>query len=419
MKKTFLFVLCCCAINLIYAQNIVKEHYTVSGGLLGAANFSQFRITNDNPNNIDYETKTGWSAGGWVNFPVSNNFSIEPQVMHSSYRYLTNSTANVLLKDGNITYISVPLLLKFGLSDKFAITAGPQVDFMSKVKNNTGSTAQENDFNQTSFSGFAGLEILPHGRVTLFGRYIHGFSNMNEKNEAQPLEYKNQNIQAGLKLKLFGKKVPADSDGDGVSDPNDKCPNVIGLARYDGCPIPDTDGDGINDELDKCPGQAGTAKYDGCPVPDRDGDGINDELDKCPDVAGIAANDGCPETKGEVSDKLTRVVNTNAQNIVFTGTTVTLMTKSNASLNNIVKILNENPDLKAKIEGHTDNAGDDAKNMTLSTNRAEAVKTYLVNKGISADRITTEGFGETMPIADNTTAAGRTKNRRVEIKLMY
>jgi outer membrane protein OmpA-like peptidoglycan-associated protein len=477
MKKTFLFVLCCCAINLIYAQNIVKEHYTVSGGLLGAANFSQFRITNDNPNNIDYETKTGWSAGGWVNFPVSNSFSIEPQVMHSSYRYLTNSTANVLLKDGNITYISVPLLLKFGLSDKFAITAGPQVDFMSKVKNNPGSTAQENDFNQTSFSGFAGLEILPHGRVTIFGRYIHGFSNMNEKTEAQPLEYKNQNIQAGLKLKLFGKKVPADSDGDGVSDPNDKCPNVVGLARYDGCPIPDTDGDGINDELDKCPGQAGTAKYngcpipdtdgdgindeldkcpnqagtakyngcpipdtdgdgindeldkcpsqagtakyDGCPVPDRDGDGINDELDKCPDVAGIAANDGCPEGKAEVSDKLTRVVNTNAQNIVFTGTTVTLMTKSNASLNNIVKILNENPDLKAKIEGHTDNAGDDAKNMTLSANRAEAVKTYLVNKGISADRITTEGFGETMPIADNTTAAGRTKNRRVEIKVMY
>jgi outer membrane protein OmpA-like peptidoglycan-associated protein len=95
------------------------------------------------------------------------------------------------------------------------------------------------------------------------------------------------------------------------------------------------------------------------------------------------------------------------------------MTKSNAFLNNIVKILNENPDLKAKIEGHTDNAGDDAKNMTLSANRAEAVKTYLVNKGISADRITTEGFGETMPIADNTTSAGRTKNRRVEIKVMY
>ena len=477
MKKTFLFVLCCITANLIYAQNIVKEHYTVSGGILGAANFSQFRITNENPNNVDYEMKAGWSAGGWLNFPVSKCFSIEPQVIHSSYQYLTNSTSNVLLKDGKIRYISVPLLLKFNAGNSFAITAGPQIDFTSSVENNPGSTAKENDFKQTSFSGFAGVEILPRGRVTIFGRYIHGFSDMNNVTEASPLEYKNQNVQAGLKLKLFGKKVEADSDGDGINDPNDKCPAVFGLARYDGCPIPDTDGDGINDEedkcpgqagtakyngcpipdtdgdgindeedkcpnqagtakyngcpipdtdgdgindeLDKCPNQAGTAKYDGCPVPDRDGDGINDELDKCPDVAGTAANNGCPEEKPEVSDKISKVVSTNAQNIYFTGTTTTLMTKSNASLNNIVKILNENPDLKVKIEGHTDNAGNDDANMTLSTNRAEAVKTYLVNKGISEDRITTEGFGETTPIADNNTATGRTKNRRVEIKVMY
>ena len=448
MKKVFLFVLCCSAMNFMYAQNIVKEHYTVSGGLLGAANFTQFRITGDNPDNIDYETKTGFSAGGWVNFPVTKSFSIEPQVMYSSYQYLTNSTANVLIKDGKIRFISVPLMLKFGLSEKFAFTVGPQVDFLSSLENNAGGTALETDFKQTSFSGLAGLEIFPHGRVTIFGRYMHGFTNMNELGEASPVEYKNQNVQAGLKLKLFGKKVPADSDGDGISDPNDKCPNVIGLSRYDGCPIPDTDGDGINDEedkcpnqvgtakyngcpipdtdgdgindeLDKCPSQAGTAKYDGCPVPDRDNDGINDENDKCPDVAGTAANNGCPEEKPEVSDKITKVVNTNAQGILFTGTTVTLASKSNASLNNIVKILNENPDLKAKIEAHTDNAGNDATNMTLSTNRAEAVKTYLVSKGISADRITTEGFGETMPIADNNTAAGRTKNRRVEIKVMY
>ena len=477
MKKTFLFVLCCYATNLIYAQNIVKEHYTVSGGILGAANFSKFNIANENPNNVDYKMKAGWSAGGWLNFPVSKGFSIEPQVMHSSYQYLTNSTSNVLIKDGKIRYISVPLLLKFHAGDNFAITAGPKIDFTSSVENNNGGTAQENDFKQTSFSGFAGLEVFPHGRVAIFGRYIHGFTNMNNVTEASPLEYKNQNVQAGLKLKLFGKKVAGDSDGDGVSDPNDKCPTVFGLSRYDGCPIPDTDGDGINDEEDKCPGQAGTskyngcpipdtdgdgindeqdkcpnqagtakyngcpipdtdgdgindeqdkcpneagtAKYDGCPVPDRDKDGINDELDKCPDVAGTAANNGCPEEKPEVSDKISRVVNTNAQNISFTGTTTTITTKSNASLNNLVKILNENPDLKVRIEGHTDNAGNDDANMTLSANRADAVKTYLVSKGISEDRITTEGFGETTPIADNNTAAGRTKNRRVEIKVMY
>jgi len=479
MKKTFLFALCCSLAGFIYAQNIVKEHYTVSGGILGAANFSKFRITDNNPNNIEYKTKAGWSVGGWVNFPVSKGFSIEPQVMHSSYQYLTDNN-NALIKDGKLRFISVPLFLKFHAGDYFAITAGPQVDFLSSVENNSGSNAQEENFNQTSFSGFGGVEIMPHGRVVLFARYIFGLTNMDKiSGENGAVEYKNQNIQAGLKFRLFGKKVPADSDGDGISDPNDKCPNVIGLARYDGCPIPDTDGDGINDEMDKCPNQAGTSKYDGCPIPDTDGDGINDELDKCPnqagtakyngcpipdtdgdgindeldkcpsqagtakydgcpvpdrdndgindendkcpDVAGIAANDGCPEAevKQEVSDKLSRSVRTNAQSIKFSGTTTTITSTSNTALNNIVKILNENPDLKAKIEAHTDNAGDDTKNMTLSTNRAEAVKAYLVKKGISADRITTEGFGETMPIADNTTVAGRTKNRRVEIKLMY
>jgi outer membrane protein OmpA-like peptidoglycan-associated protein len=81
--------------------------------------------------------------------------------------------------------------------------------------------------------------------------------------------------------------------------------------------------------------------------------------------------------------------------------------------------MNENPTMKIKIEGHTDNAGDDDKNMKLSEDRAAAVKTYLVSKGVSEDRITSEGFGETMPIADNNTAAGKTKNRRVELKVAY
>jgi outer membrane protein OmpA-like peptidoglycan-associated protein len=474
MKKISLFALCCYVAIFSHAQNIVKEHYTVSGGILGAANFTQFRTTD---NAVDYEMKAGWSAGGWINFPVAKAFSIEPQVMHSSYQYLTNTPGNVLIRDGKIRFISVPLLMKFHAGDMFAITLGPQVDFTSSVENNNGGTAQETDFKQSTFSGSLGLEAMPHGRVSIFARYIHGFSNMNDAGESSPIEYKNQNVQAGLKLKLFGKKVEADSDGDGIIDKNDRCPNVVGLTRYEGCPIPDTDGDGINDEEDKCPGQkgtlkyngcpipdsdgdglndeedkcpnqagtakyngcpvpdtdgdgindendkcpnqAGTAKYDGCPVPDRDNDGINDENDKCPDVAGIASNDGCPEEKPAVSDKVSKTVSTNAQSIQFTGTSTTLTSRANTSLNNIVKILNDDPALKVKIEAHTDNAGDDTKNMTLSTNRAEAVKAYLVKKGISEDRITTEGFGETMPIADNNTAAGRTKNRRVDIKLMY
>lgn len=473
MKKTYLVALACIVSATICAQNIVKEHYTVSGGILGAANFSDFRLTENNPSNIDYETKTGWSAGAWLNFPVAKWFSVEPQVMYSSYRYQAKGTTPLLLNDGKIGYISVPLLLKFHAGDKFAITTGPQIDFVSSVddKNNV---AVEEDFKQTSFSVFGGLEFCPHGRVTVFGRYIHGLTNMDERTgEVSTMEYKNQNIQAGVKLKLFGKKVPADSDGDGVSDPNDKCPTVAGLARYDGCPIPDTDGDGINDEEDKCPGQAGTAKYNGCPIPDSDGDGINDEQDKCPnqagiakyngcpipdsdgdgindeedkcpnqagpasrngcpvtdrdndgisddedkcpDVAGAASNNGCPDVPANVS----KTLSSSAQNISFGATNAKLTTKSNTSLNQVVKIMNENPTLKLRIEGHTDNAGDDEANMKLSEDRAAAVKAYLVSKGISEDRIATEGFGESMPIADNSTAAGRTKNRRIEIKVAY
>jgi outer membrane protein OmpA-like peptidoglycan-associated protein len=280
-------------------------------------------------------------------------------------------------------------------------------------------------------------------------------------------------IQTGLKLKLFGKKIPADSDGDGVSDPNDKCPNQYGFARYEGCPIPDTDGDGINDEVDKCPNERGTekyggcpipdsdkdgindeedkcpneagtakyqgcpipdsdkdgindeedkcpnepgtAKYDGCPVPDRDKDGISDEEDKCPDVPGVARNNGCPDIPADVSKQLSL----SARNISFGSANAKLATKSNAHLDKIVTIMNDNPTLKLKVEGHTDNAGDDEKNMQLSEDRAAAVKAYLVSKGISEDRIESQGFGETMPVADNSTSAGRTKNRRVEIKVVY
>src|SRR5882724_2881406 len=126
MRQTFLLALFCFVITGIHSQNIAKEQYSVSGGLLGAANFSEFRKPSAD---IDYNTKTGWSAGGWLNLPLSRGFSIEPQLLYSSYRYFTPSNATVLLKDGSIGYISVPVLLKFHAGDHFAITAGPQVDF--------------------------------------------------------------------------------------------------------------------------------------------------------------------------------------------------------------------------------------------------------------------------------------------------
>lgn len=206
-----------------------------------------------------------------------------------------------------------------------------------------------------------------------------------------------------------------DRDGDGIPDKDDKCPDVKGVAKYQGCPIPDTDGDGINDEEDKCPTVKGVAKYQGCPIPDRDGDGVNDEEDKCPDLPGTVANQGCPEIKQEVKKQ----IEVAAKNIYFTTGSSKLLAKSFKSLNDVVKILNDDTNLKLNINGHTDNTGSAEKNQVLSTNRAKAVYDYLLKKGIPESRLKSEGFGQNKPIADNKTAAGRAKNRRVELELHY
>ena len=204
-----------------------------------------------------------------------------------------------------------------------------------------------------------------------------------------------------------------DRDNDNIADKNDNCPDVPGLAKYKGCPIPDTDRDGINDEEDKCPNVAGVARYQGCPIPDTDRDGVNDEDDKCPNEAGPASNFGCPVIAPEVIQK----VNLAAKNVFFATGSAKLLAKSYPALNNVVKILQDNPSYMVDVEGHTDITGTHEKNMVLSNDRAASVKAYLVSKGIDENRITSAGFGPDRPIADNKTAAGKAKNRRVEMKL--
>jgi len=202
-----------------------------------------------------------------------------------------------------------------------------------------------------------------------------------------------------------------DKDGDGIADADDKCPDVAGIAKYQGCPIPDTDGDGINDEEDKCPAVKGVARYQGCPIPDTDGDGINDEEDKCPTKPGVPENAGCPVIAKEVIEK----INFAAKNVFFNSGSFKLMPKSYKSLNEVVNILKADESLFLDIDGHTDAQGADDKNQVLSENRAKAVKDYLVSKGVADSRLTSTGYGETKPVADNATAAGRAKNRRTEM----
>ena len=204
-----------------------------------------------------------------------------------------------------------------------------------------------------------------------------------------------------------------DKDGDGIADKDDKCPDVAGLAKYQGCPIPDTDRDGINDEEDKCPNVPGVARYQGCPIPDTDKDGVNDEEDKCPNEAGPASNYGCPVIDVVIVEK----VNKAAQNIFFSIGSAKLLAKSFKSLKEVVQIMNDNPSYKIDVDGHTSNTGGTELNQKLSDSRANSVRQYLIDNGVEESRITATGYGEDKPIADNNTAAGRAKNRRVEMHL--
>lgn len=204
-----------------------------------------------------------------------------------------------------------------------------------------------------------------------------------------------------------------DSDGDGVMDKDDKCPNVAGLKSLMGCP--DADGDGVADGDDNCPNEAGPAANNGCPWPDTDGDGILDKDDKCPNEAGVAANNGCPEVKP--TEEVMETLNSYARTILFDTGKASFKKETDQVLQAMVAIFKQYPQADFAIEGHTDSVGSKKTNQALSERRANAVRDYLIANGISADRLTAAGYGEDSPIASNSTRAGRKENRRVEVKL--
>lgn len=224
-----------------------------------------------------------------------------------------------------------------------------------------------------------------------------------------------------------------DRDKDGVIDSEDLCPDDFGPASMRGCP--DNDGDGTPDKYDKCPKVPGKIEDDGCPVVDTDKDGIIDSKDKCPLQPGPASNGGCPiqltpqqvqqQNANQLEEQIrrntaiklnvTNEIKTFAQTIVFNNGKATLTTKDKENLDNIATIMLSQPNMKFHVAGHTDSSGSSDTNMTLSNKRANAIRDYVILKGVAPAAVTAEGYGESQPITDNNTAAGRLKNRRIEI----
>jgi OOP family OmpA-OmpF porin len=224
-------------------------------------------------------------------------------------------------------------------------------------------------------------------------------------------------------VEVAGPPVDGDIDGDGIKDSRDQClvepEDMDGYLDDDGCPDTDNDADGISDDKDKCPNQAedfdGFQDDDGCPDPDNDGDTIADLDDFCPNTPGVAGGDkpGCPKKNSLVVVTQTEIRIT--QQIQFEFNKAVIRPGiSFKILDEVVGVLNDNPKISLEVQGHTDNVGSDSYNMNLSQKRADAVRAYLVTKGIGPTRLVSKGYGFHQPLVPNTTAANRDLNRRVQ-----
>ncbi len=360
---------------------------------------------------VDYHFNRGFfiSLGGQLNLVNKssfysanqyNSFTITPRYEGKSfglyfpvnYNELTQFNAGISLRAGPLFIGSGSLFSAIAKSKQADLHIGLRIGILQKAK-------KEGSVKKTA--PIAAPAVAVPVVVVPSDKDGDGINDMEDKCPDV----------AGI-AKYQGCPIP-DTDGDGINDEVDKCPAVKGLVKYQGCPIPDTDGDGINDEEDKCPTVAGTAKYQGCPIPDSDGDGINDEEDKCPTLVGLPINMGCPAIEKAIKDK----INFAASRIFFSPGSTKLLAKSFKSLDGVATLLKADRSFKMDIDGYTDNKGKTEINLALSEKRAASVKAYLVSKGVTESNLISTGHGMEKPVASNKTAAGRAKNRRVELNV--
>lgn len=352
---------------------------------------------------------------------------------------------------GDMMFFGLDLNVKYDLNNAFGETKwwNPYL-YGGLGENWVGSD------NGLGFNFGAGMNFWLNDNIGIY--FTTGYKKVNTDVEFDMYQHK-----IGV-VWQFGK---SDTDGDGIRDKDDKCPNVPGLAEFEGCPdmdadddgiedccdscpdvpglpefggCPDTDGDGIPDMEDLCPEEKGGKETNGCPDADGDGvadkddicpevpgpepnagcpfkdtdnDGVLDIVDKCPEVPGPAENEGCPVVE-DVMDEL----NALAKAVYFDTGKSTFTKETYTRLDAMYEILKDFPNEKFIVEGHADSTGSDAINDRLSTARANAVRDYLVSKGLNEANYTAKGYGEKQPVDTNDTASGRANNRRVELKLV-
>lgn len=443
---------------------------TLTGGLNQSTVSPQLRFFTDTTSQATWRTALHAGLQADISLPYVPNLYLKTGVMYSArgaqfQQFFDTGSHQLYFNSVNlkVNYIDLPFLAVYKLplkkGKKFMVGAGPQASLFYNGSMMVSSLDTMNDFSEEidkdlavgkTDGSFRTMHLMAHAiagfefrKMYISANYQRSLTDFYQRDQ---VGYKHSSI--GLTLGFFignatpepvvvkdrdGDGIPdkedqcpeqagpalyngcPDKDNDGIEDRNDHCPDLAGTLTYLGCPVPDRDGDGLNDEADKCPDSSGTAKYNGCPVPDTDADGVNDELDACPQVAGT--ENGCPPQV--VDSAIIERVNYAAQQIQFNTASAELTVPSQVTLDSVASILIQNAELQLTVEGHTSLDGRAEANMKLSQQRADAVKKYLVSKGVAAERITAVGYGSTRLIYTGTDRREVEKNRRVELKINY
>ena len=345
--------------------------------------------------------QTGDSSGRTVSYfplaifatfhlPIRNDLEVllAPGYVHTTYG-----------KDADFSDDGFAALagLRFRLSRRFALRVEGRADYFADPANGAS--------NNVNYGVLAGISAF-FGKRPRHDTDGDGIADRDDQCPATP---------PGTAVDPTGCAVPRDRDGDGVLDASDRCPDTPPGQRIDreGCPI-DSDNDGVVNNQDRCPETPEGEPVDlrGCPVPrDRDRDGVIDTTDLCP---------GTP-FNSPVDDRGCLLVQTVPEPLVLEcvhfriGLSV-LSPQAQATLRRVARSLQEHPEVRVEISGHTDITGPPALNQRLSRDRAEAVRRFVIELGVDPSRIATVWYGPAKPIASNDTVDGRALNRRAEFR---
>jgi outer membrane protein OmpA-like peptidoglycan-associated protein/opacity protein-like surface antigen len=360
------------------------------------------------------ERADGWLMGNFIlRRSVSRHWSMGLKVGYG-FNYDKDSKSYRT----NLVPIDLNAIYNFMPEERFSPYLSGGFGIVHWTANHRPNEPELESQRDPAFCGGGGLDIFLNDIIALDVNYTFRYMLTDDKDmigrsyRAEGLASNDKFLHYVAVGVTWYPSKPKDSDGDGVRDSKDKCPNTPMGCIVDevGCEI-DSDGDGVCDGLDRCPNTPRGCKVDddGCPI-DSDGDGVCDGLDKCPDTPEDMHVDmhGCPKLPD-----LARI-----ESILFRFDDSDVIPKPNPVLDEIVEIMMAYPDARIEIHGHTDSIGSEEYNMKLGKRRAEAVKAYMVDHGVAAGRMETESFGETKPIGPNDTKLGRRANRRVEFHLI-